>query len=132
MSEKSDQYPVLLTVIVQVRQTASIGNMTFNTAPSPLVSSSSSVISGSYAAWRGFGTAGPYVACTGATGHVTIDLGVGNEILPNHLYWNKGHPSNHYPVDFTLLGSVPGDFTGEETIFKSVTGQGIGPWTHSW
>ena len=114
--------------------------MTTNTAPSPLVASSSGALTGfgdlepwnafnhSLAGnqWMGNGTVSKYLQ---------IDLGAGNEIAPTSLKIAPDGAVNtgggYYITAFSLLGSNTGMFAGEEVTYLTVTGLVQGDWTAS-
>ena len=102
-------------------------NMTSNTAPSPLVASASNEESG-LSAWEGFNNSNSGWATQTSAGvpqWLQIDLGSGNDIAPTSfsITENSETPSTAAPKDFTLSGSDDGNFSGEETVLKTVTGQ---------
>ena len=98
-------------------------NMTSNTAPSPLVASASSVIT--EAAWNAFDGATTGMQVDGTAGWLTVDLGSGNGITPTdaRVTEDTGRGGDKAPKDFTFEGSNTGAFGGEETVFKTVTGE---------
>lgn len=114
--------------------------MTTDTAPPPLVASSSGALTGfgdldpwnafnhslSGNQWMGDGTVSKYLQ---------IDLGVGNEILPTSL---KIAPDGavstgggYYLTAFALLASDTGAFAGEELTLLTVGGLVQSDWTAS-
>lgn len=115
--------------------------MTTNSAPSPLVASARSVLSGGFEAFHAFdgnpSDATRYIsdATTTGTEWLQIDLGSGNtaaakyfKIAPDAAVTT---PASNYMVDFHIDGSMTGAFAGEETRVLTRTGLGPGAWTPS-
>lgn len=101
-----------------------VSAMTGNSAPSPLVASASSELSGNYAAWRAFDHAvlgGGFIwsNLSGTTGWLKIDLGSGNGIAITSFKLTAGDTANRTPKNFTLQAS--NDDSSYSTL-KSVTG----------
>tara|TARA_R110000823_G_scaffold30436_6_gene87321 strand:+ start:12298 stop:13410 length:1113 start_codon:yes stop_codon:yes gene_type:complete len=102
-------------------------NMSSNTAPSPLVASASNSEVGNieYKAFNGSASGWYTQTSAGVPQWLQIDLGSGNGIAPTSfsITENSENPSTAAPKDFTLSGSDDGNFSGEETVLKTVTGQ---------
>ena len=108
--------------------------MTGPSSPSPLVASASTT-SGSFPPYEAFnnvtGDSSRWISTTsGAPQWLQIDLGAGNEILPDSV---KIAPDGavsigggYFPVDFKIEGSNTGLFTGEQQTFYSATGLDTG------
>jgi len=107
-------------------------NMTGLSSPSPLVASASEESHASYGAYlafdAGLGSSATrwYTSATVATvGWLQIDLGVGNEITPTQLKLKAPDgASARGLVDFRLLASNSGSFSGEEAVLLNVSGEG--------
>ena len=112
--------------------------MTTNTAPSPLVASSSGALTGfgDLDPWNAFNhsTAGNQWMGDGTISkYLQIDLGSGNSMAPTSV---KVAPDNgvnvgggYYITGFQILGSNTGSFTGEEVNYLTVTGLVQADWT---
>lgn len=102
-------------------------NMTSNTAPSPLVASASNSEVGNieYKAFNGSASGWFTQTSAGVPQWLQIDLGSGNGIAPTSfsITENLETPSTAAPKDFTFSGSNDVDFSGEETVLLTVTGQ---------
>lgn len=107
-------------------------SMTTDTAPSPLVATSSSVLSAGFEAYKAFdgvlGNSNRMITdvTTGVDAWVQIDLGSGNaidaayfKIAPDD---NVSSPSFNYIIDFHIDGSNAGTFSGEEDRLLTRTG----------
>lgn len=113
-----------------------IGNMTSNTAPSPLVASASSIFDSPFEAWRAFANVSGgndtfrWISGAAAPQWLQIDLGSGNNITPTSLQLcADSDAAASYVTNFTFLGSNAGTFTGEEvTLYTSATLTGAN-WT---
>ena len=112
----------------------SIGTMTSNSAPSPLVASASSENDASYAAWKAFdnNSTNRWQSTLGGEepSWLKIDLGAGNEIAPNHAYIES--LSAYHAVDFKIEGSNTGAFSGEEEVLQNITGNTTTDLTLDW
>lgn len=116
-------------------------NMTNNTSPSPLVATSSGALlgfgdhepyrafdgsySGSDTQWMGDGTVNKYLQ---------IDLGDGNGITPSAVIVTPDNAisagDGYWIGGFDIVGSNTGSFTGEETLYFSVTDLLRADWTN--
>lgn len=99
--------------------------MTAPTAPSPLVASAGSNLSGNNREWRAFDDAvqgGGFVwySSGGPPDWLKIDLGSGNGIAPTSFKITAPDTPNRAPKDFTVAGS--NDDTNWTTL-KTVTGE---------
>ena len=99
--------------------------MTSNTAPSPLVASTSNSIA-SALPWYAFDNVnGGWTTEDGTTAAwMKIDLGSGNEIVIDQYLISGPHSGdlNRGCTDWTLEGSNTGSFSGEEEVLHTVSG----------
>ncbi len=99
-------------------------NMTSNTAPSPLVASASSQDQANKEAWNAFGTPlDDTNSWQSESQNVTnqwlkIDLGPGNGIAPSGFKLTAS--GTMAPKNFRLEGDDTGNFSGGETVLKTV------------
>jgi len=99
-------------------------NMTSDTSPSPLIASADTYYS-IYRPWRAFSadTSSVRWIANGSAPHwIQIDLGVGNEIAPTGYTAKLNTVAGSPPDSIQVIGSNTGDFTGEEEVIYSVTG----------
>jgi hypothetical protein len=119
-----------------------VSAMTTNTAPSPLVATSSGALTG-------FGDLEPYRVFThtlagnqwqssgagGATRWLSLDLGSGNSIRPDSVQiapdGGVTAGSGYYITGFKIQGSSTGAFAGEELTYLTVTGLVQANWTNN-
>lgn len=108
--------------------------MTSDSAPPPLVSSASTVLSSGFEAYHAFDTdltdasRWASTASSTLTSWLQIDLGAGNLILPTDVDIAMDASSvDYYLVNFQILASNTGAFAGEEVTFASVTGASAWP-----
>lgn len=100
--------------------------MTANNAPSPLVALADSEYSASYSAYLAFNnsTADRWTSASTLPHWIQIDLGVGNEIIPNRFrYVNLNSGGDYTLKDFTIQGSNAGTFSGEQVTLLTKTGE---------
>lgn len=109
-------------------------NMTSNSAPSPLVASTNSVLSAGYEAFYAFSTNGDAEGGGSSRWHsgnptppiwIQLDLGSGNAIRPTAIEYTPrfaGGTTNRTPSSFQVLGSNTGAFSGEQETLYSATG----------
>lgn len=105
--------------------------MTSNTAPPPLVASASTTSGSGSEAFRAFDGSIADVNWWSSTSPSTsnswlqIDLGSGNGIFPTNfeVATDGSTSTGSWPVDFALLASNTGSFTGEEFTYASITGR---------
>lgn len=107
-------------------------NMTSNSAPSPLVASSSSVYGSGFEAFRAFdgdlSTGSRWISSGTGAQWLQVDLGSGNEIEVAKIKIAPDNQSGAYIVDFNLVASNTGAFTGEEVTLLTESGLTSG-WT---
>ena len=104
-------------------------SMTSNTAPTPLVASASSVLSSGFEAYHAFdadlsdSSRWASTASSSSEDWLQIDLGSGNAINPTEVdIAMDASAASYYIVDFQILASNSGSFTGEQVTFATVTG----------
>lgn len=105
--------------------------MTSNVAPSPLVASASSEAAAANAAWKAMdNSTSSYWAPTAnlIPAWHTIDLGLGNGILPTSIGITPVESASYLPTAFTCYGSNTGSFAGEEITLGTFSPGATG-WT---
>jgi hypothetical protein len=109
-----------------------VADMSANDTPSPLVASTNADITTNEpykvfdrAKQEGFppGGANQWVRHSATAGFIKIDLGSGNTANLASYQLRRGETAAGAPKNFTVEGSNDGDFTGEETVLDTVTGE---------